>query len=261
MNENLLILMDQNYKLFPNNITPGLKEWFEPDNEDLFQENLKTRPKDWYYRDHKVEYNINSSGYRAKEFDKIDWKNSMVIFGDSIVFGVGVDERDTVSGVIEGLTGIPVVNLGISGSSSIFSLHNSMLLLQSFPLPKYVVFGWSSAPRVPYYEQTMIKHYGEWSKDKSNFAKEWCDDVFNGITHTKMSIKIARELWKDRAQYHEFTFFDSVSDAVGCQFIQYLDNARDIKILEDGFITGHPGRKTFRLLASKIIKKFNLEII
>lgn len=261
MNEDLLILIDQDYKLFPSPVPSGFFQWFDPDNEDLFKENLKRQSKDWYYRDHKVDYQTNSFGYREKEFDKIDWKNSMVIFGDSIVFGIGVSEEDTLSKVIERLTGIPVINLGVTGASPIFTLHNSMLFLQSFPLPKYVVFGWSGDTRVPYYHQKYIQHLGEWDIEKSNFVKGWCEDSFNGITHTKMSVKIARELWKDKAQYCEFSFFDSVADAIGCDYIKFLDFARDETKDENGTKIGHPGRKTLLSLSNKIIKKFNLEIL
>jgi hypothetical protein len=262
MDENLLILIDKNRKLFPTYVIPGLqRQWIEPDNKILFEKNLRQQAKDWYYRDHKIEYNINSCGYRTKEFNEIDWENSIVIFGDSIVFGIGVDEQDMLSAVIERLTGIPVINLGAPGSSSIFALHNSMLFLQSFPLPKYVVFGWSCHTRFPYYHQNYIKHFGEWDIDESNFVKEWCEDGFNGITHTKMSIKIARELWKNKAQYYEFTFFDSISDAVGCEFIKYIDYARDVIKHDNGFTEGHPGRNTLYSVANKIIKKFNLQII
>lgn len=254
-NKSISELIDCRKTLLPLSIDSCL--WYSPDTEKLFKTNLKEQPEDWHYRTHEIRYDLNSLGYRTKEFDDIDWKNSMVIFGDSMIFGIGVSEEETISGQIEKLTGIPTVNLGVSGSSPTLTMHNSMLLIQSYPIPKYVVSMWSTPTRVLYYGRNQVNNLGVW-KENELFVKEWNKDPYNISTYLKMNVKITRELWKNKCQYYEFTFFDDTEFFLKCDFIKQIDYARDIRLFPDGRISAHPGRKTYEITANKIINAFNL---
>ena len=55
--------------------------------KELYKKDLITAPADWHYRTKEVRYDINSSDYRAPEWNSIDWKNSICVFGCSHVFG------------------------------------------------------------------------------------------------------------------------------------------------------------------------------
>ena len=113
------------------------------DTKELFEENLKTQPDDWYYRTHEVKYTLNSFGYRTKEFDDIDWKESIVIFGCSNIFGIGVADEHTIPYFLEQLSGRPVINMGMGGSSIQTALHNSIILNDSeYPTPKVIIYAW-----------------------------------------------------------------------------------------------------------------------
>jgi hypothetical protein len=252
-------LIDQYKILLPTNKRSDF--WYPPDTKELFRNNLEQLPKDWHYRTQEVRYDLNCLGYRTKELKDIDWENSMVIFGDSMVFGIGVSEEETISAQVERLTGIPTINLGVSGSSPILTLHNSMLLIQSFPSPKYVVSMWSTPTRFLCYGCNEIRNLGTWSyKKHKDFIKGWNEDPYNIVTHLKFNVKIMKELWKNKSQYYEFTFFEDTALTLGCDYIDQVDDGRDIrKGSIKGSYAAHPGRKTYEIAANKIIKAFNLQ--
>ncbi|NDB55582.1 hypothetical protein EB169_07100, partial [archaeon] len=54
--ENKLLLPSQE-------LITGTTQWFDQDTEDLYKKNLKYQPNDWYYRNKKIEYKLNSAGY------------------------------------------------------------------------------------------------------------------------------------------------------------------------------------------------------
>ena len=67
------------------------------DDHATFERNLQLQPPDWQWRTKKIKYSVNSTGYRCPEWDQIDWSESILIFGCSQVFGIGVDDADTIS--------------------------------------------------------------------------------------------------------------------------------------------------------------------
>ena len=231
-------------------------DWCHHDTSEVYQENLKRQPKDWHYRNHKIGYDVNQSGYRTKEFKDIDWENSMVIFGDSMVFGIGVSEEETISGQVEKMTGIPTVNLGVPGSSPTFTLHNSMLLMKSFPTPKYVVFNWSSSCRTVLYNEYNIEHVGSWRADDCDYAKTWCENEFNSDIHLIMNSMIAKQLWSNKTNYYEFSYFKCTSSLLDINYVHQFDNGRDEQII-DNIIMAHPGKETHYKAALKIARYFN----
>jgi hypothetical protein len=103
--------------------------WVGSDTEERFQENLKSQPEDWPWRNQQITYKLNSQNYRAPEWDSIDWENSVVMFGCSQVFGVGVDEDQTLGYYLSELLNKPVINLGIPGGSSMALWINTEKLL------------------------------------------------------------------------------------------------------------------------------------
>lgn len=57
-------------------------------------------------------YTVNSQGYRCPEFDAIDWENSIIFFGCSHVFGIGLLDHETVANQLSLILNCPVINLG-----------------------------------------------------------------------------------------------------------------------------------------------------
>jgi hypothetical protein len=85
-------------------------------------------------------YNLNSQGYREKDWNDVDWNNSIVFLGCSHTFGVGVENSKTIPAQIQNILNIPCINLGIPGGSNFFSSINSANLINYNIKPRAVVF-------------------------------------------------------------------------------------------------------------------------
>lgn len=216
------------------------------DTRELFNENKKTQPAGWYYHTNDVTYTLNSDYYRTHEWDTIDWAESIVLFGDSFAAGVGLDDKDTISHQLELMTGRQVVNLGVGGSSSLFSLQNSLILAEHYPVPHGVVYLWSGTDRLTYYSLNNIIHMGSWMS--SPLYEEWnkCDENTN--THSNFIALAAKHMWLKKTKFYQATFFNETSKATNCTLLRKFDNARDC----------HTGRLTANMTAQQI--KSNLDL-
>lgn len=194
------------------------------DTKQLFEKNLKVQPKNWYYRNNKVNYTLNSLGYRTREFDQIDWKKSIVIFGCSVVYGDGVTDEHTISYFLEQLTGIPVINMGIGGSSIQTALHNSIILRDSgYEIPKAIIYHWTEFGRFHGYTSDYVFHMGSWSE--KDLTPVGFNSKQNLTAFNLMNIKAIRNLWKNKTIYYEGTIFDSQA-----KLINKLSNEIDCKL-------------------------------
>ena len=213
------------------------------DDKELFEQNLKTQPQDWYYRTHPVKYTLNSLGYRTKEFDDIDWKESIVIFGCSNIFGIGVADEHTIPYFLEQLSGRPVINMGMGGSSIQTALHNSIILNDSkYPTPKAVVNMLTSLTRFHLYEEDF-----EYRSDKK-YSRTY-SKLVDIVPFNLMNIKMIRNLWKNKTIYYEGSGFcqhkliNTLDEKISCDDLPLDKSARDL---------GHPGRVSNYSIAKKI---------
>jgi hypothetical protein len=183
------------------------------DTKELFEQNLKTQPDDWYYRTHEVKYTLNSLGYRTKEFDDIDWKESIVIFGCSHIFGSGVTDEHTIPYFLEQLSGRPVINMGMGGSSIQTALHNSIILNDSkYPTPKVIIYAWTVLSRFQIYEENYVDFNGTWNKKEGKNQR--FSNLHNTTPFNLMNIKMIRNLWKNKTVYREFSGFATGEDLI-----------------------------------------------
>jgi hypothetical protein len=225
------------------------------DTKELFEENLKTQPNDWYYRTHPVKYTLNSLGYRTKEFDDIDWKESIVIFGCSIIFGIGTTDEHTIAYFLEQLSGRPVINMGSGGSSIQNALHNSIILADPmYPTPKAVVYSFTDLCRFQLYTNNAVEYCGHWT-DTVDIQK--FSNPENTVPFNLMNIKMIRNLWKNKTIYHEYSPF--------CQ--EKLINKLDTEIYCDTFAmdkcardVAHQGPISSSLIAEKIYEKIKPQL-
>jgi len=238
------------------NIIPGgfTLDFFPTNSKELFEQNLKTQPENWYYRTHEVKYTLNSLGYRTKEFDEIDWKESIVMFGCSFVFGIGVTDEHTIPYFLEELSGRPVINMGIAGSSIQTVLHNSIILNDSkYPAPKAVVHLLTGLNRYQLYKNNYVFHNGEWSYSDQQFEKKE-----NIIPFNLMNVKMIRDLWKNKTIYYEGTMFsqgnliNKLDKEIYCEPFEYDRGlARDLS---------HNGPVKNLEIAEKIYEKIKLQL-
>lgn len=127
--------------------------WWGRDNEETYAESLLTVPPDWKYHNTQIEYHVNSHGYRCPEFEDINWKQSCVILGCSVVFGLGVGETETVSYLLEQQLGYPVINLGVSGSGCDWQYWNAIALYNQGIRPHKIIVHWPNPCRGMFFNQ------------------------------------------------------------------------------------------------------------
>ncbi len=217
--------------------------WSGSDTKERYSENLKTQANDWYYRTNKVQYKWNSDGYRTQEFKKIDWKNSIVMFGCSVVEGVGVTECDTIPNRLSELLGIPVINMGIGGGSMLLNFHNLSIMHDGYPTPKGIVVIWPTYQRMVEYNKSSFYCHGSWSTD-SPLMDAWFKNKDHAIVNAMFMSKISRSMWEDKCQYLEYTWCYETSEILNCKQIPHnIDIARDLS---------HPGIETNKAIAKFI---------
>ena len=220
------------------------------DTKMQYKRNRKRQPDTWYYRHKTVSYTTNSLGYRTDEFDCIDFDNSIVALGCSMTFGIGVDNAHTWVNHLEGYLGIPVINLGVPGTS----VELATLLsanLRAVHRPRAIIWCWPPVDRYAEYrspEQPCITdcvhHYDQWHnllpKYKGyNYKTDW---RAKNLIHMKKD----RLLWSDTA-YVETTFFEY-------EHLDYTSDERitNLKLLDRGRDLVHPGILSHNIAAKTI---------
>ena len=215
------------------------KNWSIGESLESFEEAKKKAPADWKYLTKKVEYNVNRSGYRTKEWEEIDWKESVVIFGDSCTFGSGLAEDETISAVLEQKIGRPVINMGSPGCSNHQIVNNCSTLIEKFDIPYAVIINWSTSDRFRYYFKNGYHDVGPWDSDNKgepidgvDISKLWLStymDRYNELCTTYYLSKIASALWKGRTKYITISYFDYIAHYTRADmFFKIKNTARDL---------------------------------
>lgn len=225
--------MHKNISTFflPNTTGVYSKNFVSTDNEELFKKNLQLMPNDWYFRNKIVTYSLNENNYRTDNFDKIKWDKSIVIFGCSHVFGVGVSDDETITSYIKNITGIDTVNMGISGGSIFHSFFNLTTMLSMNISPLAIVNIWTGIDRFLYFGSDGVKSLGSWSlgrwPDKKEFYKLWIEDPTHSITFSNIIRKNSNFLCKDH-KYYECSFFEHTAEIFNIDLLPTFDLGRDL---------------------------------
>lgn len=231
------------------------------DGPELFNKNLGRMPKDWKYRTKHVEYKVNSSGYRTREWNEIDWKNSIVIFGCSCTFGVGLNEDETISFHLEQTLGRPVINLGYPSGSNNLILNNAVTCLEKYGIPWGVVVNWTTTDRFRFYGKNNYVDLGPWNSPDNkhiiendvNLNELWMNFYFDTYNENASNYYIGRTmaaLWKDRTRYCSISYFEQAAHMMRAEKFFYIypdDRARDVI---------HPGERNSIEIANYITDKF-----
>ena len=223
------------------------------DRPDFIRKKNKKLGSSWYYYKKDISYVYNKNGFRCPEFETVDWKNSIVIFGCSDACGIGNTVEDTVAGKLERDLGIPVINLGVSGSSIDHACYNSLCLNEHYPNPKAIVHIWSGLGRYAEFnpkgndpEEYYYSVFGQqWQVVNIRPAgKRYCNK-HNLEVRKMFYIKADRQLWKNKTIYYETSFFEKTANALSIDCQEKVDYARDFD---------HPGYKSNQLMAQLIAK-------
>ena len=240
---------------------PGTHSFLHGDAESEFRKNLKVKPKDWYYRTNKVEYTLNSNKFRTKEFKDIDWKNSIVLVGCSLTFGLGVTDEDTIAAHLQKNTGKNVVNLGQTGISNSVIAYNSYYLKENYPTPLAVVNIWTTMMRWWYINHKNLVSQTRYYNCNADDVTE--DKILTEVTNNILYMKMSNALWKDHPNYLQFSLHDyhksgryiSIAAKVFPEVIQLKNSWVDCMDARDG---DHWGRETTKKVAKLIASNLKL---
>lgn len=147
--------------------------FWDSDTEAQFQKNKETFGPSWKYYNTPITYEINSLGYRMKEFDQIDWSNYMVVLGCSHTAGVGLNLEETWPYRISQELNMDLVNGAIPGGTNEFMLMNLTRLLNNRTPPKLVVFNWTYVARQSYRSNGGFEIYGLAEQPTGKWEDEW----------------------------------------------------------------------------------------
>jgi hypothetical protein len=131
------------------------------DSKELFQENLKKQPDDWYYKTHPITYSYNKQGHRCKEIKEIDFDNYILFVGDSNTEGVGLELETTHPYLTAQKLNTSYYNLGLGGVGMDVIFYNLHTWLCKFPKPKFVVIGMTDPVR-------FVASYSDWNNTNNN---------------------------------------------------------------------------------------------
>jgi hypothetical protein len=222
----------------------GTIDFWQTDSKELFEQNLKTQPLDWYYRTNPIQYIVNDDGYRTQQFRNINWSESVVVFGCSQTFGIGLPEEYTIPNQLSSILNVPAVNMGIGASSISAALHNSIILKNGYSRPKAVVYLWPAINRTIYYHEDHVQNHGPWYTSPGDYFQLWNKTESHSISNALLAQMTVKTFWKD-IPFYEATLCQHTASAIGCEFIIRIDRARDIM---------HPGIQTSQNIA-KIISQ------
>lgn len=234
-----------------------LPEYLSIQEKTDYEKNKKQLGPQWHYYDKELSYKLNSNFYRDDEWNNIDWKESIVVFGCSHVFGEGLPIEETICRQLQNIVKRPVINLGQSGTSTIFSWHNSIRLFENFGIPHTVIQLWTDYGRLLYYTDDKINRLGSWSgshwdnynNDMKALYKIWNKNLVHSQQFFKFEALACENFWSSKTNYYQASYFEETANLLHCDFFPKLDVARD-------FI--HFGKLTHKNAAKVINENCNL---
>ena len=175
-----------------------------------------------------IAYKFNKQGYRTKEFNEIDWANSIVVFGGSDVLGEGIEEQDTLTAKIQSKTNFFTVNMGVGGASMQRSFYDSLLVAENLPLPKAIINIWAIHYRTINYAKKEAINNGPWNWDEpDNFMKHWIhEEGTNAVANALFTYMASRQVWGGAKSFHG-SFFKPVTNILGIHMFNILDKCKD----------------------------------
>lgn len=256
--------VDDNIR-YDDYVFPATLGFFSSDTKERFENNLIVQPPDWRYRTQKVEYVFNKSGFRTKEFEDIDFSNSVFLFGCSETMGTGLDETETISYQLEKKLGVPVINLARNGTSMHYSFVNNLILKKICKKPIAVINHWPALNRLTYYSKhtptnLLPRHSFFFKKYYGLLMSQLGFSIDDIAAHDDFQARLISEncklLW-DNTQYIETSWDKTTAEVLECYKTKQIDYARDI-IFAENRVSGHSGVNTADSIAEFYASKLNL---
>jgi len=180
----------------------GKVEFYGWDSLENFENNRIKQSIYWTYHTKEIQYTLNSHGYRAAEFNSIDWANSILVFGCSFIFGVGVDDIDTLPSRLNSLVDYPVVNMGIAGGSAMHMWALTTQLVDHNITPKACVYIWPGLSRVACFEANNLHRcWGPWTTPDTGNLGPW-NYEHHGNAYFNLTKASVMQQWPNVQQQH-----------------------------------------------------------
>jgi hypothetical protein len=205
-------------------------------------------PGNQHFNNLNPQISVNDHGYRTENFNSIDWTNSVVVFGCSMVFGTGLHEEETICYHLSKILNKPVINLGVPASSMLYSLHNQLALKELNAKPYAVINIWTAINRHTYFSNRKPINLGPWanSVELGNHLKMfyslWSLDNSNITTTATFLKKVADVLWSN-TKHLQASFFDDTAELFSVPLLPISDHAADGQ---------HPGPETAVAVAKQL---------
>lgn len=206
-------------------------------------DNLVSNQREWAALDETwidpgepITYRINSHGYRAVEFNTVDWKNSVICIGDSAMFGTGVAQCHTIPYQLEKLIGLHCINLGECNASNLLMAENSIRLRQIGIKPKAVVVLLTTLYRTTWTTERKRVNMNPWtsgSNDELDYFAQWCMDE-GRVRHQSVQALATIQLAWEHVPLAVLCYTDDTATACDAESIDWTspdwivtDRARD----------------------------------
>jgi hypothetical protein len=222
------------------------------DTEELYNQNLKSKSIDWYYRTNQINYIRNSNGHRCREIKDIDLTNYILYAGCSHTEGIGLELEKTYPYILSKSLSCDYYNLGVGGSGIDVLLHNLIVWFGSIKQkPKLVIIQWPYWARYARFtkEPTSKMLYNNLISTVGGFADPTLMEG-EGVHYFKTIEHLARIKinYMIDVPIINIGFVDFPSIITDDFFIfDRLDNARDL----------HLGIESHKNLASKLHYRIN----
>ena len=215
-------------------------EFVGSDREELFNQNLKTQPEDWYYRNKKIEYTYNSLGHRCKDIKDLNLSNYILFAGCSHTEGIGLELQHTYPYRLAERLNCDYYNLALGGTGIDIMTHNLTMWSKKIAnRPKAVVILWPDSTRFMTidYADNVIQHLISDNNPKSANLIIAGDDVGFFESRKKLSKILISHLYDDCPIINACS--SGYPDS-NLPILQHLDYARDL---------GHQGSGHFGILS------------
>ena len=211
------------------------------DSEESFQKNLEELGPSWFWAKRSIYYQLNKQGYRCSQWDQIDWSSSILFFGCSQTFGVGLPVEMTIPYLVEQSLGISCINLARMGSSCMFQWANTVRLYSAGIRPRAVVYVWPDYNRVTSFNSDpMVLSVGTW-REGHEFMP-WVLHPHQGREFFRHVVLTVDNIWDCPIIHTTFTVENLEIIPKAVCFV-HEDKARDLV---------HPGPKSTQLLADHV---------
>ena len=200
------------------------------------------------YQRSMTNFSLNQFGYRSKQNYPIEG-DYIVAFGCSHTFGYALREEYRYSNLIQNTLNVPVINLGVIGTSAGFIKDNLLQLLfyltsHRIKKPKFIVVQWPDFARLWFGIHQNLKSHSFVKKEFLNTENIKKIEFFNlmNFYHVNLLCKMY-----DIKRIDFCLQTNWPEDEIGLNQIEYLDLAEDNE---------HPGIKTNKLIHDYILERW-----